>query len=247
MPDLPKIAKDARLLAPKRPSITGRVVVLCGTTLASLGVLASPVARADAPRATAVVRVSSPTTGSSVAPLVLTPPGGLDILAQHRSHASHASHASHYSSSTGSLPRPTAPHAAESPSSATADKPPADTLSEKAKSSSSTDKQSTGPAPSGSSRTTTADKAVTPPSVHAAVTVTSLPALAEIEVDGKYMGNTRSSLRLAPGTHQVTIKRDGYLPWTKTIEVTADSELAVHADLHSNKSATTKKTPTIKK
>jgi hypothetical protein len=79
------------------------------------------------------------------------------------------------------------------------------------------------------------------------LTVTSLPALAEIEVDGKYMGNTRSSLRLTPGTHQVTIKRAGYLPWTKTIEVTADSELAVHADLHPNRSVTTKKAPTTKR
>ena len=247
MPDLPKFAKDARLLAPKRPSITGRVVVLVGTTLASLGLLASPVARADAPRAATVVHVSSPATGSRVGPLVLTPPEGLDILAQHRSHASHASHASHYSSSTGSLPPATAPSAAKSSSSAPADKPPADTSTEKANSTTSTDKQSTGPAQSGSGRTTTVDKAATPPSAHAAVTVTSLPALAEIEVDGKYMGNTRSSLRLAPGTHQVTIKRDGYLPWTKTIEVTADSELAVHADLHTDRSATTKKTPTPKK
>jgi hypothetical protein len=87
---------------------------------------------------------------------------------------------------------------------------------------------------------------MTPLPDHAAVTVTSLPALAEIEVDGKYVGNTRSNLQLTPGTHQVTIKRDGYLPWSRTIEVTAGSELAVHAYLHA-KSAAPKTAPTTKK
>ncbi len=226
MEDLPKIVKDSRLLAPKRLSITGKVVVMCGTTLTSLGLLASPTARAALPPAATTVHVSSPNSGPTLTPLVLTPPGGLDILAQHRSHASHASHASHYSSSGGSLPRATTPSAPKT-STAPADKPAAEPK----------------PAPTGPAGTAASEKATSQSSAHAAVIVTSLPALAEIEVDGKFMGNTRSSLRLAPGTHQITIKRDGYMPWTKTVEVTADSELAVHADLHANKAASTKKSP----
>jgi hypothetical protein len=245
VPDFPKLAKDARLLAPKRPSVTGRVVVLCGTTLASIGVLASPVARADTRPATTVVRVASPISGSSAAALVLTPQGGLDILAQHRSHASHSSH---YSSSTGSKTPTAPPPATKSSSSASEDKPQAAASSEKAEPSSSSDKQSIGPATNVPSERTTTIASATPPAAdHAAVTFTSLPALAEIEVDGKYVGNTRSNLRLAPGTYQVTIKRDGYRPWTRTIEVTAGSEIAVHADLHSNKPVATKTAPTGKK
>jgi len=63
------------------------------------------------------------------------------------------------------------------------------------------------------------------------VIISSAPTLADIEIDGKYRGSTRSSLHLSAGTHLVTIKKVGYGVWTKTIEVTAGSELAVHAEL----------------
>jgi PEGA domain. len=80
------------------------------------------------------------------------------------------------------------------------------------------------------------------------VTITSEPALGEIEIDGKFMGNTRSALRLAPGTHQITVKKSGYASWTKTVEVTAGSEMTVHADLVRTKEPTpTQKSAPAKK
>jgi hypothetical protein len=83
---------------------------------------------------------------------------------------------------------------------------------------------------------------------HAALTITSVPSLSEIEIDGKYMGSTSSRLRLTPGSHQITIKKEGYTPWTRTIEVTANSDLAVDADLQLVAAApAAKKTTTTKK
>ncbi len=52
------------------------------------------------------------------------------------------------------------------------------------------------------------------------VEITSSPAGAEIEVDGKFMGNTPSSIHLDPGEHTVTVTKDGYAGWQKTIKVT---------------------------
>jgi hypothetical protein len=60
--------------------------------------------------------------------------------------------------------------------------------------------------------------------------------LAEIEVDGKYAGSTRSVLQLSVGTHRIVINKPGYAPWTRTFEVTAQSQLAVHADLQATSS-----------
>jgi hypothetical protein len=75
-----------------------------------------------------------------------------------------------------------------------------------------------------------------------------VPSLSEIEIDGKYMGSTSSRLRLTPGSHQITIKKEGYTPWTRTIEVTANSDLAVDADLQLVAAApAAKKTTTTKK
>jgi len=40
-----------------------------------------------------------------------------------------------------------------------------------------------------------------------------------------------SALRVPPGKHEITVTKNGYEPWTRTVEVTAGSELAVHADM----------------
>ena len=216
MPDLPKITRDARLLAPTRPNVTARAVVLCGTALASLGVMTAPSSHATTPSAT-TVRIAAPSTTPGMTPLVLTPPhSAVLLLAQHRSHASHASH---YSSSTGSS-------SSTSSTKGTASTKPTDATSAEK--------------PAAAEPHADAE--------HAVLTVTSLPSLSEIEIDGKYMGSTRSLLRLTPGSHQITIKKEGYAPWTRTIEVAANTDLAVYADLHVIAPApSAKKAPTTKK
>jgi len=85
-----------------------------------------------------------------------------------------------------------------------------------------------------------------PTPTQASVTITSLPALSDIEIDGKYAGSTRSNIKLIPGSHDITVKKDGYEPWSRTLDVTAGSELTVNADLQPAKKAPAKNAPAKK-
>jgi PEGA domain len=40
-----------------------------------------------------------------------------------------------------------------------------------------------------------------------------------IEVDGNFMGSTPSSLNLAPGKHEIVVKKAGYQDWTRSMMV----------------------------
>ena len=53
--------------------------------------------------------------------------------------------------------------------------------------------------------------------------IESTPAGADIEVDGSFVGNTPSTISVTPGSHQVTVKRKGFVDWAKTLNVTAGS------------------------
>lgn len=77
--------------------------------------------------------------------------------------------------------------------------------------------------------------------------ITSAPTLADIEIDGKYAGSTKSSIKLSPGSHAITVKKNGFEPWSRTIEVTAGSELTINADLQPTKKAPAKSTIPSKK
>jgi hypothetical protein len=56
--------------------------------------------------------------------------------------------------------------------------------------------------------------------VQATIIIDSTPSGADIEIDGGFVGNTPSTLSLAPGSHQITVKKKGFAPWTKTLNVT---------------------------
>jgi len=64
-----------------------------------------------------------------------------------------------------------------------------------------------------------------------AVEVTSSPSPAEIEIDGRFVGSTRSVLGLIEGAHRIVITKPGFSPWSRTVDVAADSEVKIHADL----------------
>jgi hypothetical protein len=64
----------------------------------------------------------------------------------------------------------------------------------------------------------------------ATVTVTSPVAGAEIEVDGQFVGNTPTTLRLSPGKHQFTVK-SGALSYQRLLQVTAGSTVSLNATL----------------
>jgi hypothetical protein len=64
-----------------------------------------------------------------------------------------------------------------------------------------------------------------PAATQASLTVDSTPPGADIEVDGAFVGNTPSTVSVAPGSRQVTVKKKGFTAWTKTVNVTGG---AVH-------------------
>ena len=57
----------------------------------------------------------------------------------------------------------------------------------------------------------------------ASVIVESTPPGADIEVDGAFVGNTPSTVSVAPGSHQIAVKKMGFADWTRTLNVTGGS------------------------
>jgi hypothetical protein len=41
----------------------------------------------------------------------------------------------------------------------------------------------------------------------------------DIEVDGSFMGNTPSTINLAPGKHEIAVKKTGYQNWSRNMMV----------------------------
>jgi hypothetical protein len=54
----------------------------------------------------------------------------------------------------------------------------------------------------------------------ASLMIDSTPPGADIEVDGGFVGNTPSTVAVAPGNHQIAVKKKGFADWTKTLNVT---------------------------
>lgn len=63
------------------------------------------------------------------------------------------------------------------------------------------------------------------------ITVKSTPPGCDINVDGKYMGSTPSTIQLAPGEHQVSIEKENLTPWQRTMTVTAGGNSTIDATL----------------
>jgi hypothetical protein len=51
------------------------------------------------------------------------------------------------------------------------------------------------------------------------ITVDASVPNCDIEVDGSFMGNTPSTLNLAPGKHQIVVKKTGYQDWSRSMMV----------------------------
>jgi hypothetical protein len=54
----------------------------------------------------------------------------------------------------------------------------------------------------------------------ATVVVKSIPPGADITVDGKFMGNTPSTIQLSPGDHVVEVEKEGLRPWQRGMTIT---------------------------
>ncbi len=62
--------------------------------------------------------------------------------------------------------------------------------------------------------------------------ISSLPADADIEIDGNFVGNTPSTVGVAAGQHQLVVKKSNYKLWEKKIAVTS-GQIRVNAVLES--------------
>ncbi len=55
----------------------------------------------------------------------------------------------------------------------------------------------------------------------AGVTIEASVPNCDIEVDGSFAGSTPSTLNLAPGKHEIVVKKTGFQDWTRSMMVTS--------------------------
>nr|HPO44128.1 PEGA domain-containing protein [Verrucomicrobiota bacterium] len=53
----------------------------------------------------------------------------------------------------------------------------------------------------------------------------------EIFVDGAFVGHTPARVKLAVGTHEVEVKKPGFRPYRRPLQITEGSELTLRAVL----------------
>ena len=68
------------------------------------------------------------------------------------------------------------------------------------------------------------------------LSVSSSPTGADIEVDGKFVGSTPSSIRLAAGDHSITVKKNGFATWNRNMTTSAGT-VTISAELESLQTA----------
>jgi hypothetical protein len=59
----------------------------------------------------------------------------------------------------------------------------------------------------------------------------SEPEGADITVDGKYVGSTPSTIRVAFGDHAIAVQKAHFSPWTRSMSVSAEASINVAATL----------------
>jgi len=62
------------------------------------------------------------------------------------------------------------------------------------------------------------------------LTIDSNPSGADIEIDGAFVGNTPSTIDVAAGSHDISVKKKGFSDWTKKLNVTGGN-IHVNAEL----------------
>ncbi len=69
--------------------------------------------------------------------------------------------------------------------------------------------------------TNSPEQSTTPPAAaQASLAIESTPGGADIEIDGAFVGNTPSTISVAPGSHQIVLKKKGFVDWSRTLNVT---------------------------
>jgi PEGA domain-containing protein len=70
------------------------------------------------------------------------------------------------------------------------------------------------------------------PTAESQLQITSTPDAADIEIDGSFVGNTPSTVGVAAGQHQISVKKSGFKPWERKIAVSS-GQVNVNAALES--------------
>ena len=83
------------------------------------------------------------------------------------------------------------------------------------------------PAPASTFRPTERNAAL----ADASVAIGSDPPGADIYVDGDFVGQTPSTIRLAEGRHRIELKSPGKQSWSRDLNVTKESQLSLHPSL----------------
>ena len=68
----------------------------------------------------------------------------------------------------------------------------------------------------------------------ASLLIESAPPGADIEVDGAFVGNTPSTISVAPGSHEIVVEKKGFTKWTRKMNVTGGT---VHLNAELEKAA----------
>jgi len=65
----------------------------------------------------------------------------------------------------------------------------------------------------------------------ASLAITSDPASADIELNGKFIGNTPSTLELQPGPTNIVVKKNGFRGWIRTLDLSEGATISLRAEL----------------
>ena len=68
------------------------------------------------------------------------------------------------------------------------------------------------------------------------INISSIPAGADIEINGNFVGNTPSGIEVSPGIQQLRITKKGFHEWNRQIKVTAGS-INVEAEMEAESTA----------
>jgi len=80
------------------------------------------------------------------------------------------------------------------------------------------------------------------PQAQASIAIESTPSGADIEVDGSFVGNSHSTVNVATGTHEISVRKKGFADWSRKLNVTGGN-IHLIADLDSAAAASQSAAP----
>jgi hypothetical protein len=65
----------------------------------------------------------------------------------------------------------------------------------------------------------------------AVLLIESNPPGADVELDGKFVGNAPTTLHLKPGDYIIAVRKEGFQPWRRKVAALSANELRIAAEL----------------